>query len=140
MDEASARRKIRSLLIGVSRGGQHAARPGLRPDAIVTGSDRLAAVVYGVAAELRLRIGRDLGVTGFDGTIAAALLHPQLTSVTIPVEDIARRVIDRALRQLDHGPDESPGEVVPATLRLGESTGGRPRLILAARSGGTTPG
>jgi DNA-binding LacI/PurR family transcriptional regulator len=116
VDEASARRKIRSLLTG---GPHH----GVRPDAIVTGSDRLAAVVYGVAAELRLRIGRDLGVTGFDGSVAAGLLHPRLTSVAIPVEDIARRVVARALRQLDHGPDESPGEVVPAVLRLGESTG-----------------
>jgi DNA-binding LacI/PurR family transcriptional regulator len=116
VDEASARRKIRSLLTG---GPHH----GVRPDAIVTGSDRLAAVVYGVAAELRLRIGRDLGVTGFDGSVAAGLLHPRLTSVAIPVEDIARRVVARALRQLDQGPDESPGEVVPAILRLGESTG-----------------
>ena len=119
VDEASARREIRSLLTGAQRGPH----PGARPDAIVTGSDRLAAVVYGVAAELRLRIGRDLGVTGFDGSVAAGLLHPRLTSVTIPVEEIARRVIARALRQLDHGPDESPGEVVPATLRLGESAG-----------------
>ena len=87
MDEASARRKIRSLLTGAHRRGAH---PGPRPDAIVTGSDRLAAMVYGVAAELRLRIGRDLGVTGFDGSVAAGLLHPRLTSVTIPVEDIAR--------------------------------------------------
>jgi DNA-binding LacI/PurR family transcriptional regulator len=124
MNEASARRQIRSLLTGAARGGRHGARPGVRPDAIVAGSDRLAAMVYGVAAELRLRIGRDLGVTGFDGSVAAGLLHPRLTSVTIPVEDIAPRVIARALRQLDHGPDESPGEVVPAILRLGESTAG----------------
>ena len=33
-------------------------------------------------------------------------------------------MIDRVLRQLDLGPDESPGEVVPAVLRLGESTAG----------------
>ena len=123
-DEAGARRKIRSLLTGAYRGGPPGARRAVRPDAIVTGSDRLAAVVYGVAAELRLRIGRDLGVTGFDGSVAAGLLHPRLTSVTIPVEDIARRVIARALRQLDHGPDGSPGEVVPTALRLGESTAG----------------
>jgi DNA-binding LacI/PurR family transcriptional regulator len=120
VDEASARRKIRSLVTGTHRHGAH---PVPRPDAIVTGSDRLAAMIYGVAAELRLRIGRDLGVTGFDGSVAAGLLHPRLTSVTVPVEDIARRVIAQALRQLDHGPDEGPGEVVPATLRLGESTG-----------------
>ena len=116
MDDTSARRKIRSLLT--------ASRPDLRPDAIVTGSDRLAGVVYSVAAELRLRIGQDLAVTGFDGSAAAALMHPRLTSVAIPVDDIARRVVARALKQVDHGPDDDPGEVVPAKLRLGESTGG----------------
>ena len=116
VDDPSARRKIRSLL--------NASQPNLRPDAIVTGSDRLAGVVYDVAAELRLRIGQDLAVTGFDGSAAAALMHPRLTSVTIPIDDIARRVVARALKQLDHGPDHDPGEVVPTKLRLGESTGG----------------
>jgi DNA-binding LacI/PurR family transcriptional regulator len=127
VDEANARRKIRSLLTGA----RHGVRAGTRPDAIVTGSDRLAAVIYGVAAELRLRIGRDLGVTGFDGSIAADLMHPTLTSVTIPVDDIAARMVTRALRQIDHGPDGSPGEVVAAPLRLGESTEAEQRLIPA---------
>ena len=116
VDDGNARRKIRSLL--------SAGRPGLRPDGIVTGSDRLAGVVYSVASELRLRIGQDLAVTGFDGSAAAALMHPRLTTVAIPVDEIARRVVDRALRQVDHGPDQQPGEIVPAQLRLGESTGG----------------
>jgi DNA-binding LacI/PurR family transcriptional regulator len=120
VDDASARKKIRSLL--------GSARPGTRPDAIVTGSDRLAAIVYGVAAELRLRIGYDLAVTGFDGSVAAGLMHPSLTSVAIPVDEIARRVVARALRQIDHGPDQHPGEVVSATLRLGDSTGDEQRL------------
>ena len=116
LDDTSARRKIRSLL--------SASLAELRPDAIVTGSDRLAGVVYSVAAELRLRIGQDLAVTGFDGSAAAAMMHPRLTSVAIPVDDIARRVVARALKQVDHGPDHDPGEVVPTKLRLGESTGG----------------
>jgi DNA-binding LacI/PurR family transcriptional regulator len=134
VDEASARRKVRSLLT---------ARRDARPDAIVTSSDRLAAVVYSVAAELRLRIGHDLAVTGFDGTDAAGLLYPRLTSVVIPVDDIARRVVARALRQIDHGPDLHPGEVVPARLRVGESTGHDPHSHRAAsdpgRAGGPLP-
>ena len=136
VDEASARRKIRSLLTGAHRGD----RLGQRPDAIITGSDRLAAMVYGAAADLRLRIGRDLGVTGFDGSIAAGLLRPELTSVTIPVDDIARRVIARALRQVDHGPDGHPGQVVEATLRLGESTGDGQRKDNAPRTRTTAGG
>jgi DNA-binding LacI/PurR family transcriptional regulator len=136
VDEASARREIRALLTGAHRSGSGPGiYPRARPDAIVTGNDRLAALVYGVAGELRLRIGRDLAVTGFDGTVAAGFLHPRLTSVTLPVEDIARRVIARALRQVDHEADESPGEVVPTTLRLGESTGDRPRLDSIDRLG-----
>jgi DNA-binding LacI/PurR family transcriptional regulator len=127
VDEASARRRIRSLLTGAHRG----ARRGERPDAVITGSDRLAAVIYGVAADLRLRIGRDVGVTGFDGTMAAGLLHPRLTSVTIPVDEIARRVVARTLWQVEHGPDQSPGEVVEAALRVGESTSGEQRLAQA---------
>ena len=137
VDEASARRKIRSLL--------SAGRPEVRPDAIVTSSDRLAGVVYSVAAELRLRIGQDLAVTGFDGSAAAALMHPRLTTAAIPVDEIARQVVARAMRQLDqrqldHGPGQEPGrepgEVVQAMLRLGESTGGSRREAdgLAARS------
>jgi DNA-binding LacI/PurR family transcriptional regulator len=112
--DADAHEKVMSLL-----------GPARRPDAIVTSSDRLAAVVYGVAAELGLRIGHDLAVTGFDGSIAAELMHPRLTSVAIPVDDIAKRVVARALRQVEQEPDQAPGEVVPTTLRLGESTGER---------------
>jgi DNA-binding LacI/PurR family transcriptional regulator len=120
VEDASARRKVRSLL--------GAARPAGRPDAIVTGSDLLAAVVYSVAAELRLRIGHDLAVTGFDGSVAAGLMHPRLTSVAIPIDDIARRVVARALQQIDHGPDQRPGEIVSVALRLGASTGNEQRM------------
>ncbi len=119
VDEDNAREKIRSLLSGT--------RPRPRPEAIVTGSDRLAVMIYGMAAELGLRIGRDLAVTGFDGSIPADLLHPTLTSVSIPVEDIAGRVVARALGQVNGASDGSAGEVVEASLRLGESTGGSRR-------------
>ena len=47
-----------------------------RPEAALTGSDKIAVTVYSVAAELNLRVGRDLAVVGFDGSVGAALLHP----------------------------------------------------------------
>ena len=80
-------------------------------------------MIYGLAAELGLRIGRDLAVTGFDGSIPADLLHPTLTSISIPVDDIAVRVVLRALRQVSGASDGAPGEVVETSLRLGMSTG-----------------
>jgi DNA-binding LacI/PurR family transcriptional regulator len=89
---------------------------------VLTGSDKIAVIVYSIAAELNLRPGRDLAVMGFDGSVSAALLYPALTSVVIPVEDIAQRVVDRVLRQIEDGQDTEPGEIVATWLREGEST------------------
>jgi DNA-binding LacI/PurR family transcriptional regulator len=113
-DDATAAARIRSFISAA------------RPDAVLTGSDKIAAAVYDAAAELNLRIGRDLAVTGFDGSIRAALLDPPLTTIAIPVDDIARHVVDRVLRQLDQGADSGPGEIVPAPLHTAGSTSPRP--------------
>jgi DNA-binding LacI/PurR family transcriptional regulator len=113
-DGASARARIRSFLSTA------------RPDAVLTGSDKIAAIVYSVAAELNRHVGPDLAVTGFDGSLGADLLHPRLTTVIMPVDDIARRVVRRVLRQVDHGPDSEPGEIVSAPLRTAASTSPRP--------------
>jgi DNA-binding LacI/PurR family transcriptional regulator len=109
VDDASARTEIRSFLSSA------------RPDAVLTGSDKIAITVYSVAAELNLSPGRDLAVVGFDGSAGAGLVHPTLASVVIPVEDIARRVVDRALLQVENGQDSGPGEIIPARLRPGGS-------------------
>jgi DNA-binding LacI/PurR family transcriptional regulator len=109
-DDVSARAEIRSFLSSA------------RPDAVLTGSDKLAVIVYGIAAELNLRPGRDFAVVGFDGSVGASLLHPALTSVVIPVDAIARCVVGRALRQIETGQDSEPGEIVATWLREGEST------------------
>lgn len=109
-DDASARSKILSFIASV------------KPDAVVTGSDQIALIVYGVATDLNQLVGRDLAVVGFDGSIGADLVHPALTSVVMPVEDIARRVVARALQQVEAGQDTEPGEIIPFWLRQGEST------------------
>jgi DNA-binding LacI/PurR family transcriptional regulator len=110
VDDQDASEQIRALIAAAG------------PTAIVAGSDKLAAIVYAVAAELGLRIGRDLAVTGFDGSVVAGLLSPRLTSVAIPVEEIADRLIDRALHWLRHGPGTDPGELVSVRLVQGAST------------------
>jgi len=94
---------------------------------VLTGSDRIATIVYSVAAELNLAVGRDLAVVGFDGSAGTELLNPSLTSIVIPLEDIAVRVVDRALRQVENGQDSEPGEIVPTLLRLGRSIPPHPR-------------
>ena len=111
-DEAVARTDIRSFLTAA------------RPDAVLTGSDKIAIIVYGVAADLNLRIGRDLAVVGFDGSVGAALLEPPLTSVVMPVEEVATRIVARVRRLIEYGWDDAPGEILSTWLREGTGPGG----------------
>jgi len=56
---------------------------------------------------------------------SGSILHPALTSVVMPVEDISRHVVSRAVEQIENGPDGDPGVVVPTWVRVGGSTPAR---------------
>jgi DNA-binding LacI/PurR family transcriptional regulator len=92
-----------------------------RPTAMVTGSDTLAAAVYAVAAALGRRIGADLAVAGFDGSAVSRLLSPRLTTIAIPLPEIADRLVARILRETE-APTGAEGELVDTVLEVGEST------------------
>ena len=94
------------------------------PTAVVTGSDALAASVYSVAATRGLRIGRDLAVTGFDGSALHRTLVPSLTTAAIPLREVATALVARARREID-GPSGDPGTVIEVGLLVGGSTGSR---------------
>jgi len=91
------------------------------PTAVVTGSDTLAATVYGVAGQQGRRVGSDLAVTGFDGSAVSGLLTPRLTTVSVPLLEIADRLVARILRETQ-SPTDDPGEVVNTALDVGDST------------------
>lgn len=88
--------------------------------AVVTGSDALAGAVYAAAATRGLVIGRGFAVTGFDGSVIGRSLVPRLTTLAIPVSEIAVHVVGRLLREID-SPTGEPGEFLPLTLVRGES-------------------
>lgn len=90
------------------------------PTAIVTGSDVLAGNVYAAATRRGLQIGSELAVTGFDGSMVGRLLSPELTTVAIPTDYIADRLVARVLSELD-GPTSVPGELVRPELVFGDS-------------------
>jgi DNA-binding LacI/PurR family transcriptional regulator len=81
----------------------------------------LAAVVVNAAKSLGLRPGQDLAVTGFDGGFVQQMTEPVLTSVRIPVDRIAAELIDRCLREIDEGPTNAAGVVVPTEIAVGGS-------------------
>lgn len=88
--------------------------------AVVTGSDALAAVVYSGAERRGMMVGKDLDVTGFDGSIIARSLTPRLSTLTIPTVEIAVLAVNRVLDERD-GPTGQPGQIVDLPLVLGES-------------------
>jgi len=91
------------------------------PDAIVCSSDAVAATVVNLAHSMGRIVGTDVAVTGFDGGAIGLLMEPTLTSVRIPVERIARELIHRCRREIEHGPTGEPGLVVPTEIILGGS-------------------
>jgi len=91
-----------------------------RPTAVVAGSDVLAAACYTVASRQGLRIGRDLAVTGFDGSVISRLLTPALTTVAMPLRNLAGRLIDRVTEEVT-GSGPGHGEFLQTILVPGES-------------------
>jgi LacI family transcriptional regulator len=114
---ADARRAARELLSGDDR-----------PTAILCDSDMLAAGVYKVAHDLRLAIPRDLSVTGFDDSMIATLLEPELTTVAIPTAAIAAQAFEMLLDVLRQQP-ASAENVVPLRLVIRPSTSSPPGAV-----------
>ncbi|MEO9324339.1 LacI family DNA-binding transcriptional regulator [Nocardioides sp. C4-1] len=70
-----------------------------RPSAFVCASDTLAMGVLHTLAERGLHPGRDIAVVGFDDSQVAQVVHPGLTSVRQPLEEVAVAVV-RSLEDL----------------------------------------
>lgn len=91
------------------------------PSTIVCSSDAVAALVIHVAHSLGRVVGTDIAVTGFDGGAIGMVIEPTLTSVRIPVERIARELMDRCRREIGGGPTGEPGLLVPTEIIVGAS-------------------
>lgn len=95
------------------------------PTAIFAANDDMAAGVLRVAARRGIRVPDDLSVAGFDDSSLAKQITPALTTVRQPLPEMAERaasfLIARGGSQRETGLD-----VVPAELRIRESTGPAP--------------
>lgn len=80
------------------------------PTAIFAANDDMAAGVLAAAQRFRLRVPDDLSVVGFDDSMAAKIVWPQLTTCRQPVKEIASSAIDLLLKW--------DAKAKPADLRL----------------------
>jgi LacI family transcriptional regulator len=106
--------------------------PSGSPDAIICGSDFIAAGVLLAARELGVDVPYDLAVTGFDNLDLAAHTSPTLTSVRMPLRELGAAAVSLLL---DYPTPVSPRSVLLQTeILYRESTEASPRP--PARVGG----
>jgi DNA-binding LacI/PurR family transcriptional regulator len=86
------------------------------PSALLTAGDAVVVPCYRAASKLGIEIGKDLAVVGFDPLLW--MLDPPLTTLTIPLDDIARAIVERLHGQIDGGAEGKEGTIVPAGLVL----------------------
>ncbi|HEU0291828.1 MAG TPA: LacI family DNA-binding transcriptional regulator [Anaerolineales bacterium] len=93
------------------------------PDAILCINDETAFGVLHAAHSRNLQVGQQLAVAGFDGVQDAKHSEPPLTTLDIPVFDIARQLVEMLLTTIAGEAAETPVFIKPALL-VRPSTGG----------------
>lgn len=76
-----------------------------RPTAIFASNDLMALGVMQAIHEQGLRIPQDISLIGFDDIPQASLVHPQLTTVRQPLEQMGRIAVNLLIEQIEHTED-----------------------------------
>lgn len=69
----------------------------VKPDAIVTASDRITTSTLTLLHQLNIKIPQDIALVGFTNTVLADVLNPSLTSVHQPAFEIGRKATEMLL-------------------------------------------
>ena len=70
------------------------------PTAIFASNDDMAAAVVAIAHRRGFDVPRDLTVCGFDDTVMATTIWPELTTIRQPVFDMARRAVELLVQEI----------------------------------------
>ncbi len=95
-----------------------------RPDAIICETDRAAAQVGRVLAELGLGVGRDIRLAGCEDEPLASLLPVPLTTVRLPARAFARACHEALVRRIHDAEAEAVQIVVDCEIVVRASTCG----------------
>lgn len=69
-------------------------------------NDRRAVQMMGILQKMGIRIPEQAGLVGFDDTYMCGYLYPKLSSVSQPVEEMARLAVQRLLYKINHPEDQ----------------------------------
>jgi len=110
--------------------GEVAARELLQrkqpPTAIFAANDDMAVGAIRVATEMGVKIPAELSVAGFDDIALARQIFPSLTTIRQPLSAMAERAAMLLIEGRGRGTNGSGLAIVPAELRIRESTGPAP--------------
>ncbi len=93
------------------------------PTAVLCVTDRMAVGALHAIASAGLRAGRDISLIGYDDLPIARYTDPPLTTLEQPIEQMARRMVEMLVAQLDGAPAAGLAEVWPARLIARRSDG-----------------
>jgi LacI family transcriptional regulator len=94
-----------------------------RPTAIFAANDISAIATMQVAADLGLRLPRELSVVGFDNVAESALCLPQLTTVAQPIREMGRLAVEMLTQLIQGLPVDRVHLTLPTELLVRQSTG-----------------
>ncbi|OLL72024.1 Transcriptional regulator, LacI family [Pseudonocardia sp. Ae168_Ps1] len=95
------------------------------PTAVITFNDQMTVGVGRGLAAASLSVPADVSVVGFDDTVLAGLVLPNLTTIATPLRTIGRTAVTTALSSIDGTAPEPLSVEMPARLVVRESTGPR---------------
>ena len=96
------------------------------PTAIFAANDDMAAGVLRVAKRLGINVPGQLSLVGFDDIALARQVEPALTTIRQPLVRMAERAALMLTKNNGGDSDGSEHEIIPATIKIRESTGPAP--------------
>ena len=97
------------------------------PTAIFAANDDMAAGVLSVAKRLKINVPAQLSLAGFDDIALARQVEPALTTIRQPLVRMAERAALMLTKGNGNDKDSQNAEVIPATIKIRESTGPAPK-------------
>ncbi|MGC6480834.1 MAG: LacI family DNA-binding transcriptional regulator [Porticoccaceae bacterium] len=111
--------EYRSALIA----GEKLLKQPQRPTAIFASNDEMAAALIAAAHKAGLSVPDDLSIAGFDDSLVATVVWPQLTTVRQPIKEMAATAVKILIEKCRAESDENPNmELLPTEIIMREST------------------
>ncbi|WP_124054613.1 LacI family DNA-binding transcriptional regulator [Arcanobacterium ihumii] len=94
------------------------------PAGVFAANDHMAIGAMNELRNLGYEIPNDVLVAGYDGIASTALVQPSLTTLALPIQDMAKQAVTLLINLIENGLDSTGAEPIEltGTLRIGGST------------------